>query len=83
MVYVVQSGICRPSGQMSLSFSDGSTLVASSAALPSSDTLSHSWGVRTTVWLSGAWPLRIWSASVTPAPPTDPGFVTAAPTRPG
>ena len=28
-------------------------------------------------------PLRICSASVTPAPPTEPGLVTAAPTRPG
>src|SRR5258705_11888260 len=70
----------RPSGQV---FGRLASAAAVSLALPAASSLLQSYGVTWTVFVAGFLPLRIWSASVTPAPPIDAGLVTAAPTRPG
>ena len=52
------------------------------AAMPSSVSFAQTCGSVSVMRSAGSSPLRICSASVTPAPPTAAEFVTAAPTRP-
>ena len=76
---MVQPGIDTETGHSGLRFGFAPAAIN---ALPASVTLSHSVGSTSTVFSAGILPSRIWIASATPAPPTEPGLVTAAPCRP-